>query len=46
MYGTVSASFVLEGYGALYAMRASRAQARKRLALLEQAMAQVAQIVK
>ena len=38
LYGTVSASFVIEGYGALYAMRASRAQARKRLAFLERAV--------
>jgi len=35
LYGTVSASFVIEGYGALYAMRASRAKARERLVFLE-----------
>jgi ribokinase len=33
-YGAVSASFVLEGYGALYALRYSRAQAEERLAAL------------
>jgi sugar/nucleoside kinase (ribokinase family) len=39
LYGTVSASFAIEGYGALYALRASPAQARHRLALLEQTVA-------
>jgi ribokinase len=33
-YGAVSASFVLEGYGALYALRYSRAHAEERLATL------------
>ncbi len=33
-YGAVSASFVLEGYGALYALRATRAQAERRLGWL------------
>jgi sugar/nucleoside kinase (ribokinase family) len=40
LYGTVSASFVIEGYGALYALRALRAnqvQARERLVFLERA---------
>lgn len=31
MYGTVSASFVIEGYGALYAMHITPAQAARRL---------------
>jgi len=39
MYGTVSASFTIEGYGALHALRASRAEAKARLAFLEQAIA-------
>lgn len=33
-YGAVSASFVIEGYGALYALRYERAQAEQRLAAL------------
>jgi ribokinase len=33
-YGAVSASFVIEGYGALYALRYGRAQAELRLAAL------------
>jgi hypothetical protein len=35
MYGTVSASFAIEGYGALYALHASRAEAKERLRYLE-----------
>jgi sugar/nucleoside kinase (ribokinase family) len=37
MHGTVSASFVIEGYGALYALRANRAKVRERLVFLERA---------
>jgi len=37
-YGTVSASFVLEGFGALYALRHTRAEAETRLASLRQAV--------
>lgn len=39
LYGTVSASFVVEGYGALYALCATRTEAEKRLTFLERAMA-------
>jgi sugar/nucleoside kinase (ribokinase family) len=39
LYGTVSASFAIEGYGALYALGADSAKARQRLAYLEHAMA-------
>jgi sugar/nucleoside kinase (ribokinase family) len=39
LYGTVSASFAIEGYGALYALSQSPIEARRRLAYLEQAMA-------
>jgi len=35
-YGAVSASFVLEGFGALYALRYTRAQAEERLAELRE----------
>jgi ribokinase len=35
-YGAISASFVLEGYGALHALRYTRAQAEGRLAILRQ----------
>jgi sugar/nucleoside kinase (ribokinase family) len=35
-YGAVSASFVLEGFGALYALRYARAQAEARLAYLKE----------
>ena len=38
MYGTVSASFAIEGYGALYALHASHAQAQARLNQLERLM--------
>jgi ribokinase len=38
MLGTVSASFTIEGYGALYALRASQAEAQKRLLYLERTM--------
>jgi sugar/nucleoside kinase (ribokinase family) len=36
LYGTVSASFVIEGFGGLHALQVSRAQANKRLAKLHQ----------
>jgi sugar/nucleoside kinase (ribokinase family) len=39
LYGTVSASFAIEGYGALYAMSANPVEARQRLIYLEQVMA-------
>jgi sugar/nucleoside kinase (ribokinase family) len=38
MYGTVSASFAIEGYGALYALGAAPAEAQARLEYLEQLM--------
>jgi sugar/nucleoside kinase (ribokinase family) len=38
MYGTVSASFAIEGYGALYALRASHTEAQARLNQLERLM--------
>jgi ribokinase len=38
LYGTVSASFAIEGYGALYALHARRDQARTRLHYLERLM--------
>ena len=38
MYGTISASFAIEGYGALYALRTSRAKAQARLNQLERLM--------
>jgi ribokinase len=38
LYGTVSASFVIEGYGALFALRAVPDEARARLNHLEQLM--------
>lgn len=38
LYGTVSASFVIEGYGALYALTANRKEAERRLAFLERTM--------
>jgi len=41
LYGTVSASFAIEGYGALYALDADSATARRRLVYLEQAMANI-----
>jgi len=41
MYGTVSASFAIEGYGALYALSADSTEARRRLVYLEQAMANI-----
>lgn len=37
-YGTVSASFAIEGYGALYALRFNRSEAQPRLNHLEQLM--------
>lgn len=37
-YGTVSASLVIEGYGALYALHSSHAKARARLDYLEKLM--------
>ncbi len=41
LYGTVSASFAIEGYGALYALSANPAAAKQRLVYLEQAMANI-----
>jgi ribokinase len=41
LYGTVSASFAIEGYGALYALGADSTEARRRLVYLEQAMANI-----
>jgi len=38
MYGTVSASFAIEGYGALYALGAALAETQARLEHLEQLM--------
>jgi sugar/nucleoside kinase (ribokinase family) len=35
LYGTVSASFIIEGFGGLHALKISRAQAQKRLAKLK-----------
>jgi ribokinase len=35
-YGTVSASFVIEGFGGLHALKIDRAQAKKRLTKLHQ----------
>ncbi|MBM4429836.1 MAG: carbohydrate kinase family protein [Chloroflexi bacterium] len=39
-YGAISASFVLEGFGALYALRHTRAEAEARLAHLRKAVEQ------
>ena len=36
LYGTVSASFIIEGFGGLHALEISRAQAENRLAKLQQ----------
>jgi ribokinase len=38
LYGTVSASFAIEGYGALHALNANPAEVRQRLVYLEQAI--------
>jgi ribokinase len=41
LYGTVSASFAIEGYGALHALSANTTEARRRLVYLEQATANI-----